>query len=91
MQRRAKEFQQYKARTNSILSKLLFALPNSPLQYPIQGVIVRPLTATAIPGLRLHAEEGNSYKVLLTVSNGVLTTETPTAEATVQGEFPSQR
>uniref|UniRef100_A0A3Q3C7V1 Beta-1,4 N-acetylgalactosaminyltransferase 2-like n=1 Tax=Haplochromis burtoni TaxID=8153 RepID=A0A3Q3C7V1_HAPBU len=85
MQRRAKEFQQYKARTNSILSKLLFALPNSPLQYPIQGVIVRPLTATAIPGLRLHAEEGNSYKVLLTVSNGVLTTETPTAEATVQG------
>uniref|UniRef100_A0A3P8Q6U8 Glycosyltransferase 2-like domain-containing protein n=1 Tax=Astatotilapia calliptera TaxID=8154 RepID=A0A3P8Q6U8_ASTCA len=51
MQRRAKEFQQYKARTNSILSKLLFALPNSPLQYPIQGVIVRPLTATAIPGM----------------------------------------
>ncbi|XP_035769914.1 beta-1,4 N-acetylgalactosaminyltransferase 2-like [Neolamprologus brichardi] len=50
MQRRAKEFQQYKARTNSILSKLLFALPNSPLQYPIQGVIARPLTATAIPG-----------------------------------------
>uniref|UniRef100_A0A3Q4GFZ7 Glycosyltransferase 2-like domain-containing protein n=1 Tax=Neolamprologus brichardi TaxID=32507 RepID=A0A3Q4GFZ7_NEOBR len=46
MQRRAKEFQ-----TNSILSKLLFALPNSPLQYPIQGVIVRPLTATAIPGM----------------------------------------
>uniref|UniRef100_A0A3Q2VV41 Uncharacterized protein n=1 Tax=Haplochromis burtoni TaxID=8153 RepID=A0A3Q2VV41_HAPBU len=38
-------------RTNSILSKLLFALPNSPLQYPIQGVIVRPLTATAIPGM----------------------------------------
>ncbi|XP_076739014.1 beta-1,4 N-acetylgalactosaminyltransferase 2 isoform X2 [Maylandia zebra] len=85
MQRRAKEFQQYKARTNSILSKLLFALPNSPLQYPIQGVIIRPLTATAIPGLALHAEEGTSYKVFLTVSNGVLTTETPTAEATVQG------
>uniref|UniRef100_A0A668RA65 Glycosyltransferase 2-like domain-containing protein n=1 Tax=Oreochromis aureus TaxID=47969 RepID=A0A668RA65_OREAU len=38
-------------RTNSVLSKLLFALPNSPLQYPIQGFIVRPLTATAIPGL----------------------------------------
>uniref|UniRef100_A0A668RHX8 Glycosyltransferase 2-like domain-containing protein n=1 Tax=Oreochromis aureus TaxID=47969 RepID=A0A668RHX8_OREAU len=53
MQRRAKEFQQYKVRTNSVLSKLLFALPNSPLQYPIQGVIVRPLTATAIPGINL--------------------------------------
>ncbi|KAL3987648.1 hypothetical protein ACER0C_014763 [Sarotherodon galilaeus] len=85
LQRRAREFQHYKARTNSVLSKLLFALPNSPLQYPIQGFIVRPLTATAIPGLGLHAEERNSYKVFITVSNGVLTTDTLVAEPTVQG------
>uniref|UniRef100_A0A672IAC0 Glycosyltransferase 2-like domain-containing protein n=1 Tax=Salarias fasciatus TaxID=181472 RepID=A0A672IAC0_SALFA len=50
MQRRAKEFQQHKARTSSVLSKLLYALPNSPLQYPIQGYTVRPLTPTLIPG-----------------------------------------
>ncbi|CAI5674199.1 unnamed protein product [Oreochromis niloticus] len=85
MQRRSKEFQHYKARSNSVLSKLLFALPNSPLQYPIQGFIVRPLTPTAIPGLGLHAEERNSYKVFLTVSNGILTTDTPPEEATIQG------
>uniref|UniRef100_A0A668RBX5 Glycosyltransferase 2-like domain-containing protein n=1 Tax=Oreochromis aureus TaxID=47969 RepID=A0A668RBX5_OREAU len=48
-------------RTNSVLSKLLFALPNSPLQYPIQGFIVRPLTATAIPGLptSIYASDSN--------------------------------
>uniref|UniRef100_A0A668RBZ7 Glycosyltransferase 2-like domain-containing protein n=1 Tax=Oreochromis aureus TaxID=47969 RepID=A0A668RBZ7_OREAU len=38
-QRRAREFQ------------LLFALPNSPLQYPIQGYTVQPLTSTVIPGI----------------------------------------
>uniref|UniRef100_A0A8D0AL02 Glycosyltransferase 2-like domain-containing protein n=1 Tax=Sander lucioperca TaxID=283035 RepID=A0A8D0AL02_SANLU len=42
-----------KKRTTSVLSRLLIALPNSPLQYPIQGFTVRPLTTTPIPGL-LH-------------------------------------
>ncbi|KAM6974282.1 uncharacterized protein LKV04_015920 [Tautogolabrus adspersus] len=48
--RRAKEFQQHKARTTTVLSKLLFAAPNSPLKYPIQGFTVRPMTPTLIPG-----------------------------------------
>uniref|UniRef100_A0AAZ1XJY3 Glycosyltransferase 2-like domain-containing protein n=1 Tax=Oreochromis aureus TaxID=47969 RepID=A0AAZ1XJY3_OREAU len=38
-------------RTTSVLSRLLFALPNSPLQYPIQGYTVQPLTSTVIPGI----------------------------------------
>uniref|UniRef100_A0A4W6BNF5 Glycosyltransferase 2-like domain-containing protein n=1 Tax=Lates calcarifer TaxID=8187 RepID=A0A4W6BNF5_LATCA len=38
-------------RTTSVLSKLLFAAPNSPLQYPIQGFTVQPLTTTHIPGM----------------------------------------
>ncbi|KAM7372660.1 hypothetical protein PAMP_009812 [Pampus punctatissimus] len=63
IQRRAKELQQHKARTTSVLSRLLFALPNSPLRYPIQGFIVRPLTAALIPGLGLYAEQRDSYKV----------------------------
>uniref|UniRef100_A0A668RLX2 Glycosyltransferase 2-like domain-containing protein n=1 Tax=Oreochromis aureus TaxID=47969 RepID=A0A668RLX2_OREAU len=50
-QRRAREFQQNKNRTTSVLSRLLFALPNSPLQYPIQGYTVQPLTSTVIPGI----------------------------------------
>ncbi|XP_029945125.1 beta-1,4 N-acetylgalactosaminyltransferase 2-like [Salarias fasciatus] len=86
MQRRAKEFQQHKAsRTSSVLSKLLYALPNSPLQYPIQGYTVRPLTPTLIPVLGLHAGERDSYKVFLNVSKGILRTETPDKQVTVKG------
>ncbi|CAJ1076018.1 beta-1%2C4 N-acetylgalactosaminyltransferase 2-like [Xyrichtys novacula] len=48
--RRAKELQQHKVRTTSVLSELLFAAPNSPLRYPIQGFTVQPLIATSIPG-----------------------------------------
>ncbi|XP_018559404.1 beta-1,4 N-acetylgalactosaminyltransferase 2 [Lates calcarifer] len=85
-QRRAKEFQQYKARTTSVLSKLLFAAPNSPLQYPIQGFTVQPLTTTHIPGLALYAERRSSYKVSLNVSKGILSTEIPAEGVTVQGD-----
>ncbi|XP_054464237.1 beta-1,4 N-acetylgalactosaminyltransferase 2-like [Anoplopoma fimbria] len=75
VQRRAKELQQFKIRTTSVLSRMLFASPNSPLQYPIQGLQVPPLTSTLIPGLALQAEERSSYKVSLKVAKGVLTTE----------------
>ncbi|XP_030591302.1 beta-1,4 N-acetylgalactosaminyltransferase 2-like [Archocentrus centrarchus] len=85
VQRRAKEFQHYKSRTTSALSRLLFALPNSPLQYPIQGYTVQPLASSVIPGLRLHAGKRSSYKVVLSVSKGILTTEIPPAEAVVKG------
>ncbi|CAI5674180.1 unnamed protein product [Oreochromis niloticus] len=84
-QRRAREFQQNKIRTTSVLSRLLFALPNSPLQYPIQGYTVQPLTSTVIPALGLHAEKRNSYKVVLSVSKGILTTDIPHQDATVKG------
>ncbi|CAI5674188.1 unnamed protein product [Oreochromis niloticus] len=84
-QRRAREFQQNKNRTTSVLARLLFALPNSPLQYPIQGYTVQPLTSTVIPALGLHAEKRNSYKVVLSVSKGILTTDIPHQNATVKG------
>ncbi|XP_039680342.1 beta-1,4 N-acetylgalactosaminyltransferase 2-like isoform X2 [Perca fluviatilis] len=85
--RRAKELQQHKARTTSVLSRLLIALPNSPLQYPIQGFTVRPLTTTPIPGLALHAGQRSSYKVSLNVSKGVLTTENVAEGVKVQASF----
>ncbi|XP_070836224.1 beta-1,4 N-acetylgalactosaminyltransferase 2-like [Chaetodon trifascialis] len=85
VQRRAKEFQQHKARTTSLLSRLLFALPNSPLKYPIQGFIVRPLTSTLIPGLALHAGQRSSYKVSLNVSKGILTAEIPPEAVMIHG------
>ncbi|XP_074552457.1 beta-1,4 N-acetylgalactosaminyltransferase 2-like [Halichoeres trimaculatus] len=71
--RRVKEMQQHKARTTSVLSSLLIAPPNSPLQYPIQGVHVQPLTPTPVPGLGLQAETKGNYKVSLSVSKGVFT------------------
>ncbi|XP_041639695.1 beta-1,4 N-acetylgalactosaminyltransferase 2-like isoform X2 [Cheilinus undulatus] len=81
--RRAKEIQSYKARTTSVLSELLLAAPNTPLQYPIQGFNARPLTPTLIPGLRLFPEQRKSYRVTLQASRGVLTTETPPADVDV--------
>ncbi|XP_056263360.1 beta-1,4 N-acetylgalactosaminyltransferase 2-like isoform X2 [Pseudoliparis swirei] len=75
VRRRAKELQQFKIRTTSVLSTPLIALPNSPLQYPIQGVHAQPLISTPVPGLALHAGQRSSYKVSLEVSKGVLTTE----------------
>ncbi|XP_033987145.1 beta-1,4 N-acetylgalactosaminyltransferase 1-like [Trematomus bernacchii] len=62
-QRRHKEFQQHKARTESVLSTRLYAPSNSPLQYPIQGFKVRPMTSTFIPGLALHARQRSNYTV----------------------------
>uniref|UniRef100_A0A8C6UUN8 Glycosyltransferase 2-like domain-containing protein n=1 Tax=Neogobius melanostomus TaxID=47308 RepID=A0A8C6UUN8_9GOBI len=56
------------------LSKLLLALPNSPLQYPIQGVTVVPLRSSLIPGtspwvtLKVSKGEGEA-KLTLTSSS----------------------
>lgn len=90
VQRRAKELQHYKARTTSVLSRLLLASPNSPLQYPIQGFTVQPLTSTFIPGLALHAGQRRSYKVSLSVSKGILATEILTKEVTIKGNGEEQ-
>ncbi|XP_034007597.1 beta-1,4 N-acetylgalactosaminyltransferase 2-like [Trematomus bernacchii] len=77
LKRRAKELQQHKARTESVLSTRLYAPSNSPLQYPIQGFKVRPMTPTFIPGLAVHAEQRSNYTVSLEVSEGVLRTTIP--------------
>ncbi|KAJ0001559.1 hypothetical protein NQD34_006579, partial [Periophthalmus magnuspinnatus] len=56
-QRRKEEFEKWKKRTSSELSKLLLAPPNSPLQYPIQGFTVPPLRRCPIPGTHLTAPQ----------------------------------
>ncbi|XP_034568207.1 beta-1,4 N-acetylgalactosaminyltransferase 2-like [Notolabrus celidotus] len=86
VQRRAKELEQHEARTTSVLSKKLYAAPNSPLKYPIQGFTVKPLTPSAIPGLELHAGERSNYKVTITVHKGVLNTEVPPEGVITEGE-----
>ncbi|KAF3847022.1 hypothetical protein F7725_004100 [Dissostichus mawsoni] len=77
-------------RTESVLSTRLYAPSNSPLQYPIQGFKVRPMTPTFIPGLALHAEQRSNYTVSLKVSKGVLRTTIPAARAKVQGNGESR-
>ncbi|KAL0992415.1 hypothetical protein UPYG_G00093020 [Umbra pygmaea] len=75
VKRRAEEYRKHNIRMNSILNTLIMAPPNSPLQYPIQGFTVVPLQKTPIPGLALHVEKRQNYKVTLSVSRGVLAIE----------------
>ncbi|CAJ1076022.1 beta-1%2C4 N-acetylgalactosaminyltransferase 2-like [Xyrichtys novacula] len=88
--RRAKELQQHKVRTTSVLSELLFAAPNSPLRYPIQGFTVQPLIATSIPGTPSTKYRSDSVFVTLTVSKGVLTTEMPSEGIMIEGDGRSK-
>ncbi|KAI4793206.1 hypothetical protein KUCAC02_032872, partial [Chaenocephalus aceratus] len=76
--------------TESVFSTRLYAPSNSPLQYPIQGFKVRPMTPTIIPGLALHAEQRTNYTVSLKVSKGVLRTVIPAEGARVQGNGESR-
>ncbi|XP_028321347.1 beta-1,4 N-acetylgalactosaminyltransferase 2-like [Gouania willdenowi] len=85
-QRRHKEFKSDKLRKLSPLSTPLYALPNSPLQFPFQGFIVRPLTPTPIPNLRLEAKKRSSYKVSLKVTRGILTVKELSKDATITGD-----
>ncbi|CAL8264871.1 unnamed protein product [Gadus morhua 'NCC'] len=83
--RRAEEYKKHQARTGSILNTLLLAASNSPLQYPIQGFIVRPLVPTLIPGLALNSAQRSSYKVSLNVTKGVLRLGSTSKAESVEG------
>ncbi|XP_055079525.1 beta-1,4 N-acetylgalactosaminyltransferase 2-like isoform X2 [Periophthalmus magnuspinnatus] len=87
-QRRKEEFEKWKKRTSSELSKLLLAPPNSPLQYPIQGFTVPPLRRCPIPGLKLSTGEQSSYKVILNVRKGLLSADASlfTGEVILKGD-----
>lgn len=89
-QRRKKEFEKHKNRTQSELSKVLLALPNSPLQYPIHGFTLMPLKSSLIPGLALYAEEQSSYKVTLKVSKGTLSADNSHKNISVTGDGSSE-
>ncbi|XP_038642239.1 beta-1,4 N-acetylgalactosaminyltransferase 1-like [Scyliorhinus canicula] len=55
-QRREKEYQHFLQRTRSSADTLLIAKANSPLEYPIQGVEVRPMKTILIPGQKKPTE-----------------------------------
>ncbi|KAI4873876.1 hypothetical protein NFI96_026116 [Prochilodus magdalenae] len=87
--RRAKEFRQHQTRTAANLNKIILAMPNSPLQYPIHGLTVPPMMKSGIPGLALHADTRDKYEVSLSVQKGVLSVKNDLKEVQVEGQDQS--
>ncbi|XP_017539729.1 beta-1,4 N-acetylgalactosaminyltransferase 2-like [Pygocentrus nattereri] len=84
--RRAEEYRQHQIRTAMNLNKIILALPNSPLQYPIHGLTVIPMKKSLIPGLALHADKRAKYKVSLSVQKGVLSVNNDLKRVQVDGQ-----
>ncbi|XP_007444435.2 beta-1,4 N-acetylgalactosaminyltransferase 1-like [Python bivittatus] len=61
--KREQEYHIYWQRSQSPADQLLIVPANSPLEYPAQGVEVRPLQTILIPGLSLQAAERTTYRV----------------------------
>nr|XP_055048549.1 beta-1,4 N-acetylgalactosaminyltransferase 2-like isoform X1 [Misgurnus anguillicaudatus] len=70
--RRAEEYRQHQIRTGRENDVLVLAPPNTPLQYPIRGFRVAPMTKTRIPGLAVQTQNRDFYKVSLRVQKGLL-------------------
>ncbi|XP_051994427.1 beta-1,4 N-acetylgalactosaminyltransferase 1-like [Xyrauchen texanus] len=88
--RRSEEHRQYNLRMKTNLDTLILAPSNSPLQYPIQGVIVEPLTKCVIPGLALHTQKRRLYKASLSVKSGVFSVEDLVDGEQVDGQSQSE-
>ncbi|XP_017343502.1 beta-1,4 N-acetylgalactosaminyltransferase 1 isoform X1 [Ictalurus punctatus] len=69
-QRRQNEYKKFLRSSHTAANLLVVAEANSPLQYPTQGVEVRPKKSTLIPGLGLKLMSRQSYSVNLTASMG---------------------
>ncbi|XP_065431648.1 beta-1,4 N-acetylgalactosaminyltransferase 1 isoform X4 [Chrysemys picta bellii] len=72
--------------TQSPADQLLIVRANSPLEYPAQGVEVRPLRTILIPGLSLQAASSKLYKVTLTATLGTLDVAAVVEGVKAQGE-----
>ncbi|KAK1902144.1 Beta-14 N-acetylgalactosaminyltransferase 1 [Dissostichus eleginoides] len=70
--RRAKEYKSFQKRSQTPADVLIIAEANNPLQYPTQGVEVRPLRTIIIPGLALHDLPRDHYSINFTAMLGTL-------------------
>ncbi|XP_019411942.1 PREDICTED: beta-1,4 N-acetylgalactosaminyltransferase 1 [Crocodylus porosus] len=73
-------------RAQTPADQLLIVRANSPLEYPAQGVEVRPLHTILIPGLSLQATGRKLYQVNLTASMGTFNMAATVEAVAVQGE-----
>ncbi|XP_068777465.1 beta-1,4 N-acetylgalactosaminyltransferase 1 isoform X1 [Struthio camelus] len=87
---REQEYQRHQLRVQSPADRLLVVRANSPLEYPAQGVEVRPLQSILVPGLSLQAAGRKSYQVNLTATMGTLDVAAVVDGVVLQGEGESQ-
>ncbi|XP_074791750.1 beta-1,4 N-acetylgalactosaminyltransferase 1 isoform X2 [Natator depressus] len=83
---REQEYQSDQHRTQSPADQLLIVRANSPLEYPAQGVEVRPLRTILIPGLSLQAASRKLYEVTLTATLGTFNVAAVVEGVKAQGE-----
>ncbi|KAM9830818.1 beta-1,4 N-acetylgalactosaminyltransferase 1a isoform 1-T1 [Syngnathus typhle] len=67
---RAREYSRVQTRSSSPADVLIVNKANSPLQFPSQGVAVRPLNTIIIPGLGLFEEAASNHTIYLTATLG---------------------
>ncbi|XP_056130833.1 beta-1,4 N-acetylgalactosaminyltransferase 1 [Lampris incognitus] len=84
--RRAKEYQSFQMRSQTAADVLIVAEANSPLQYPTQGVEVRPLKTILIPGLALQDLPKDHYSVNISAKLGTLNVAAEVEGVKVKGD-----
>uniref|UniRef100_A0A7N8XIJ5 Uncharacterized protein n=1 Tax=Mastacembelus armatus TaxID=205130 RepID=A0A7N8XIJ5_9TELE len=83
---RAQEYSSFQRRSYSSADLLIVAEANSPLQYPTQGVVVRPLKTIIIPGLGLKEETRSNHTVHLKATLGTFDVAATVDRVSVKGE-----
>ncbi|XP_029291160.1 beta-1,4 N-acetylgalactosaminyltransferase 1a isoform X2 [Cottoperca gobio] len=83
---RAQEYSSLQRRSYNPADALIVADANSPLQYPTQGVELRPLKTIIIPGLGLKEETGSDHVVYLTATLGTFNVAATVDKVSVKGE-----
>nr|XP_033486076.1 beta-1,4 N-acetylgalactosaminyltransferase 1a isoform X1 [Epinephelus lanceolatus] len=82
---RAQEYRSFQRRSYNPADVLIVAEANSPLQYPTQGVEVRPLKTIIIPGLGLKEKTGSNHMVHLTAILGTFDVAATVDKVSVKG------
>ncbi|XP_053552442.1 beta-1,4 N-acetylgalactosaminyltransferase 1-like, partial [Bombina bombina] len=82
---REHEYKKHRIRIYNPTDKLIIAKANSPLQYPTQGVEVRPLQTILIPGLSLQDSLRKVFKVSLSGTLGTFDVAAEVEGVTIKG------
>ncbi|XP_069826446.1 beta-1,4 N-acetylgalactosaminyltransferase 1 isoform X2 [Dendropsophus ebraccatus] len=84
--RREVEYKNFKMRMYNPADRIIITQANSPLQYPAQGVEVRPLKTILIPGLcLLDLKKKNRYEVSLSCTMGTFDVAAEVDSVTIKG------